>query len=158
MIKNYLLITIRSLMKNKLFILINVFGMGIAIACCITAYLNWDYSATWDDGHVNAKQVYRVQFWREFQGRRDRYGMAPMPLASYIRQNFKDVNKTVRYMSAYCDMRIGEEVFGDQMVFADSAFFDLFTFELKYGSFASFYDKGKVFISDKVAKKYFNKE
>ena len=38
MIKNYLLITFRSLMKNKLFILINVFGMGIAIACCITAF------------------------------------------------------------------------------------------------------------------------
>ena len=158
MIKNYLLITFRSLMKNKLFILINVFGMGIAIACCITAYLNWEYSNDWDKGHVNAAKIYRVQFWREFQGKRDRHGLAPMPLASYIKQNFKDVNKTVRYMSAYCDMRIGEEVFGDQMVFADSAFFDLFTYELKYGSFENFYDKGKVFISDKVAKKYFNKE
>ncbi len=38
-------------------------------------------------------------------------------------------------MSSYCDMRIGNEVFGDQMVFADSAFFDLFSFQLKYGSF-----------------------
>ncbi|MBS1509105.1 MAG: ABC transporter permease [Bacteroidetes bacterium] len=158
MLKNYLLITLRSLMKNKLFILINVFGMGIAIACCITAYLNWQYSADWDKGHVNGSKIYRVQFWRDFQGNRTRYGMAPMPLGNYIKQNFKEVNKTVRYMSAYCDMRIGEEVFGDQMVFADSAFFDLFTFQLKYGSFENFYDKGKVFISDKVAKKYFNKE
>jgi len=96
MIKNYLLITFRSLMKNKVFILINVFGMGIAIACCITAYLNWEYSNDWDKGHVNADKIYRVQFWREFQGKRDRYGMAPMPLASYIKQNFKDFNKAVR--------------------------------------------------------------
>jgi len=158
MIKNYLLITFRSLMENKLFILINVFGMGIAIACCITAYLNWQYSNDWDKGHVNADKVYRVQFWREFQGKRDRYGIAPMALANYIKQNFKDVDKTVRYMTSYCDMRIGDDYFGDQMVFADSAFFDLFTFQLKYGSFENFYDKGKVFISDKVAKKYFNKE
>jgi len=158
MIKNYLLITFRSLMKNKLFILINVFGMGIAIACCITAYLNWEYSANWDKGHVNADKIYRVQFWREFQGKRERYGMAPMPLAGYIKQNFKDVNETVRYMSSYCDMRIGDEVFGDQIAYADSAFFELFTYELKHGSFANFYDKGKIFISDKIARKYFNKE
>ncbi len=158
MIKNYLLITFRNLMKNKLFIIINVFGMGLAIAVCITAYLNWRYSADWDIGHTQADKIYRVQFWREFQGKRERYGIIPMPLAGYIKQNIKEVNKTVRYMSSYCDMRIGEEVFGDQMVFADSSFFDLFTFELKYGSFSDFHDKGKVFISDKIAKKYFNKE
>ncbi len=158
MIRNYLLITFRSLMKNKLFILINVFGMGLAIACCITAYLNWEFSNNWDKGHVNADKIYRVQFWREFQGKRDRYGMTPMPLGNYIKQNFKEVNKSVRFMSSYCDMRIGEEIFGDQIAYADSAFFDLFTFQLKYGSFQSFHDKGKVFISDKIAKKYFNKE
>ena len=158
MIKNYLLITFRNLFKNKLFIIINVFGMGLAIACCITAYLNWGYSSNWDNGHVNADRIYRVQFWREFQGKRDRYGVAPLPLGSYIKQNFNDVDQVVRYMSGYCDMRIGEEVFGDQVVYADSAFFDLFTFQLKHGSFSNFHDKGKVFISDKVAKKYFNRE
>ena len=78
--------------------------------------------------------------------------MAPMPLGNYIKQNIKEVDKTVRYMSSYCDMRIGDEIFGDQMVYADSAFFELFTYELKYGVFTNFYDKDKVFISDKVAK------
>jgi putative ABC transport system permease protein len=158
MIKNYLLITFRSLMKNKLFIFINVFGMGVAISCCIVAYLNWDYSDKWDAGHTNADKIYRVQFVREFQDKHERYGMAPMPLANYIKQNFKDVNKTVRYMSSYCDMRIGDEVFGTQMAFADSSYFDLFTYELKYGTFADFYNKSKVFISDEVARKYFDRE
>ncbi len=158
MIKNYLLITLRSLMKNKLFIFINVFGMGIAIACCIVAYLNWDYSDKWDAGHANADKIYRVQFIREFQDKHERFGMAPMPLANYIKQNFKDVNKVVRYMSSYCDMRIGDEVFGTDMVFADSAYFDLFTYQLKYGSFADFHNKSKVFISDEVARKYYNNE
>ena len=35
MLQNYLLITLRSIIKNKIFILINVLGMGIAVACCI---------------------------------------------------------------------------------------------------------------------------
>lgn len=158
MIKNYLLITFRSLMKNKLFIFINVFGMGIAVACCIVAYLNWQFSNQWDYSQTKADKVYRVQFVRDFQSKRERNGMAPMPLASYIRHNFKDVGATVRYMSSYCDIRIGDEVFGTGMVFADSAFFDLFTYELKYGSIADFHNKGKVFISDEVARKYFNSE
>lgn len=158
MIKNYLLITLRSLAKNKLFIFINVFGMGIAIACCIVAYTNWEFAATWDSKHVNADQIYRVQLIRDFQGRTERYGMAPMPLGNFVKQNFKEVSKVVRYTSSYCDIRIGEEVFGTQVVFVDSGFFDLFTYELKYGTFADFYDKSKVFISDEVALKYFNQE
>src|SRR3954469_9202033 len=158
MIKNYLLITFRSLMKNKLFIFINVFGMGIAIACCITAYLNWDFSDKWDAGEKNAANIYRVQFTRDFQDKHERHGMAPMPLAGYIKQNIKDVKKVVRYMSSYSDIRIGDEVFGTRMVFADSAFFDVFTFDLKYGAFSNFYNKGMMFISDEVARKYYNKE
>lgn len=158
MIRNYLLITLRSLAKNKLFIFINVFGMGIAIACCIVAYVNWDYAETWDSNHLNAKKIYRVQFVRDFQGNQERFGMVPMALGANVKQNFAEVSNVVRYQSSYCDMRIGEEVFGTQMVFVDSSFFDLFTYKLKYGNFADFYDKGKVFISDEVANKYFNKE
>ncbi|MBS1545525.1 MAG: ABC transporter permease [Bacteroidetes bacterium] len=158
MIKNYLLITLRSMMKNKVFIAINIFGMGLAIACCVVAYLNWDFSNGWDSTQVNADRVYRVQFWREFQGKRERYGMAPMPLANYIRQNFKEVNKVVRYMSSYTDVRIGDEVFGTETVFVDSAFFDLFTYEFKYGTANEFFNRGKVLISDEVARKYYNTE
>jgi len=158
MIKNYLLISLRSLMKNKLFILINVFGMGIAIACCVVAYLNWEFAKTWDHSQLNAEKIYRVQFTRDFQDRHERHGMAPMPMANAIRQNFKDVSKVIRYQLAYSDMRIGEEVFGTSVAFADSAFFELFTYTLKYGAFSEFYNKGKVLISDEVARKYYNTE
>src|SRR6267378_3611921 len=158
MIKNYLLITLRSLMKNKVFILINVFGMGIAIACCVVAYVNWDFAKSWDESQRNAETIYRVQFTRDFQDKHERWGMAPMPLGNTIRQNFKDVSKVVRYQLVYSDMRIGEEVFATNVAFADSAFFDLFTYKLKYGAFSEFFDKSKVLISDEVARRYYNTE
>ncbi len=132
--------------------------MGIAIACCIVAYINWEFAATWDSKHVKADQIYRVQLVRDFQGRTERFGMSPMPLGNHIKQNFKEVSNVVRYLSSYSDIRIGEEVFGTQMVFVDSGFFDLFTYKLKYGAFPDFYDKSKVFISDETALKYFNQE
>lgn len=130
--------------------------MGVAIATCLVAYVNWDFVNRWDEGQLNADRIYRVQFWREFQGRSDRFGMAPMALAGHIRHNFPEVTHTVRYMSAYCDIRIGTEVFGTGMVFADSAYFDLFTYKLLSGAWKDFHNKGKVFISDRIALKYYN--
>ncbi len=158
MIKNYLLITLRSMTKNKLFIFINVFGIGIALACCIVAYINWEFNKNWDKIHVNADKIYRVQFWYEFQGNRDRYGMAPMPLGNYVKENFKDVSKVVRFIPSGSNFRIGDELFNTGVGYADSAFFELFTFELKHGTFADFADKSKIFISDEIAIKYFGKE
>ncbi|MBX2898415.1 MAG: ABC transporter permease [Cyclobacteriaceae bacterium] len=158
MIKNYLLITLRNLARNKLFIFINVFGMGIAIACCVVAYLNWQYAAKWDSTQLNAKQIYRVQFNREFQGNHERYGTAPMALAANVKQNFKNVTDVVRYHTAYSDVRIGDEVFGTQFIFTDSAFFDVFSYKLKYGSYSALHNKGMVLISDETARKYFNRE
>jgi ABC-type antimicrobial peptide transport system permease subunit len=158
MIKNYLLITLRNLLKNKLFIFINVFGIGIAVACCITAYLNWQFDKNWDAGHKNAERIYRVQFIHDFQGRINHYGMSPIPLGNFIKQNNKEVDEVVRFIPAGGDFRVGDELFGTGIAYADSAFFDLFTYDLKYGTFNDFRDKSKIFIDDELARKYFNKE
>ncbi len=158
MFKNYLLITLRSLLKNKLFIFINIFGIGIAIACCVVAYLNWKFNKDWDKGQVNAETIYRVEFWHEFQGNRNRYGMSPMPLGNYIKQNFKDVDKVVRFIPSGGNFRVGDELFATSVGYADAAFFEVFKYDLKYGNFNDFKDKSKIFISDELAKKYFNKE
>src|SRR5688572_5648026 len=143
MLKNQLLIALRSMMKNKLFIFINIFGMGVAIACCVVAYVNWNYSDSWDSSFGDTKSIYRVQFWREFQNSKERYGLAPMPLRNYVKQNFNAVSDVTRYHTAYCDMRIGDDVFGTQMAFVDSAFFNMFQYDLKYGTFPDFWDKSK---------------
>jgi len=44
-------------MKNKLFVFINVLGLGIALACCIVAYLNWDYNIKFDTQHEFADKI-----------------------------------------------------------------------------------------------------
>ena len=35
--------------------------MGIAIACCVVAYVNWEFAANWDSSQLNADKIYRVQ-------------------------------------------------------------------------------------------------
>lgn len=158
MIRNYFLITLRSLMKNKTYIFINVFGMGIAIACCIVAYLNWDFNEKFDAQHEHAASIYRVQFWREFQGQTTRHGTAPMPMGNIIKQNFADVDKVVRLIHRWGTIRVGDELFSTRIQYADSGFFEVFTVPLKQGTYADYKNKSNVFINDEVARKYFGRE
>lgn len=158
MLRNYILITFRSIARNKIFILINVFGLGIAVACCVVGYLIWDFSAGFDKNHVHAKSIYRIQSYQDYQGQRNRFATAPTPLGGLVRQNFSNVDKVVRYTAAQSNFRIGDEVFSSSMAYADSAFFDLFTFTLKSGTFSSLYDKSQILISDELARKYFDSE
>ena len=89
MLKNFLLITLRNMMKNKLFIFINVFGMAVAIACCIVAYFAYEYEATFDGNHTNGAQIYRVSAVREFDHQTTRYGYGPLPLRGDCEPKFQ---------------------------------------------------------------------
>ena len=143
MLKNYLAVALRSLSRYKLFLSINVLGLGVAIACCVVAFLNIDFNDNFDKHHLNAQNIYRVQFWHEYEGKRDRYAVTPTPLANVIKQNFDDVKKVVRYTATSADIRIGNELFNTRLSYADSSFFEFFSYVLKDGSFLNFHDKSK---------------
>lgn len=158
MLRNYILITFRSIAKNKIFILINILGLGVAVACCVVGYLIWDFNGSFDKNHLNAESIYRIQSYQDYQGQRNRFATAPTPLGSVIRQNLSEVDEVVRYTAAPGNFRIGDDVFTSPVAYADSAFFDLFTFTLKSGTFLSLHDKSQILISDELARKYFDTE
>jgi putative ABC transport system permease protein len=157
MIKNFILITFRSLMKNKLFIFINIFGLAIAIGCCIVAYFNYDFNASFDSVHKNAASVYRVNSIREFQNQKTRYGYVPMGLGTAVAQSVTDVGDVIRYSFGGGNFRVGQELYNMDYNFVDTAFFRVFTFDFVEGN-GSIADKSKLIISDELAKKYFGNE
>jgi putative ABC transport system permease protein len=157
MIKNYLLITLRSMMKNKLFISINILGMAISIASCIVAYFNYDFNKRFDWNHANASDIYRVSSIREFQNQQRKFGHAPMALGNAIRENVKDVDEVVRYFPGDANFRVGVELFKTDFTFVDPGFFKVFTFEFVEGN-GDLTDKTRICISDELAGKYFGKE
>ncbi|MEJ7646850.1 MAG: ABC transporter permease [Chryseolinea sp.] len=156
MVKNFFLITFRNLIKNKVFIFINVFGMGTAIACCIVAYFNWEFNAKFDDNHLHSPTVYRVSSLREFEGESKLYGHAPLPLGATIKQNVPDVTRAVRIAWSYSDLQVEDNVFRPEgLAYVDPDFFNVFSFKLLYGTQSALADKSKVFLSDQLATKLF---
>ncbi|MFZ6012448.1 MAG: ABC transporter permease [Bacteroidota bacterium] len=158
MIKNYLLITWRSMMKNKLYIFINIFGMAISIACCIVAYYNYDFNSSFDSNHVNASTIYRVNSVREFQNQQTEFGIAPIPLGEVIRQNAKDVDAVTRYSPSGGNIRIGDEIFETGIAYVDADFFKMFTFEFIEGNGSGVSDRSKIVISEELRTKFFGSE
>ncbi|HZY79591.1 MAG TPA: ABC transporter permease [Cyclobacteriaceae bacterium] len=155
MIKNYLLITLRSMMKSKVYLFINIFGMAISIGCCITAYYNWDFNNSFDTVHENASQIYRINSIRKFQDANIEYGISPAPLAEIARANAKDITHITRYLTNYADMRIGDEIFDNVLSFVDPDMFHMFTFQFLHGDPMSIKDKSKIIISDENAIRLF---
>ena len=157
MLKNHLLIAIRSLLKNKVYIFINIFGMAIAIACCIIAYFNYDFNLSFDENHVNRSTIYRVNSVREFQNEVMAFGFTPIALGNAIKQNIADVDEVVRYSPDAGNFRIGDDLFHTEFNDVDPSFFKVFTFDFIEGS-GDLSDKSKICISEELALKYFGRE
>lgn len=155
MIRNYFLITWGSMMKNKLFIFINVLGLAVAIACSIVAYFNWEFDAEFNKHHTKADKIYRVSTIREFEGKTTLYGYAPVALGNVVKQNMPDAEKVVRMSWSYSNVKVGDNLFPGGLAYADPDFFDVFSFEMIAGSPSDLKDKSKVFLSDEMALKLF---
>lgn len=155
MIRNYILITLRSMMKSKLYISINLLGMAISIACCIVAYYNWEFNASFDAVHKNADEIYRVNMVRDFQGTTTQYGLVSLPLGEVIRQNMPQAEEIARYSSSYVNLKIDDEIFDTNLAFVDPDFFSMFTFGFKQGNPGTIKDKSSLIISETLARRLF---
>lgn len=156
MLANYLLITIRTFLRNKVAFVINLIGMSIALGCCITAWVNYEYNAAFDKQQVNASNLYRVAFWQQTETKKVPFGVCPIPVGNLLRENVRKGEEVIQYISKDGQFRIGDELFQRQFVYAEPAFTKIFSLERLFGSL-SLEDKNHVLISDKLARTFFGR-
>ncbi len=65
MLKNYLIVAVRNLIKNKIYVLINVAGMGVALAFCLTIYLLYAYNNEFDNFYKDVSDIVRVHEFKQ---------------------------------------------------------------------------------------------
>jgi putative ABC transport system permease protein len=156
MLLNYILLAFRTFFKNKTAFLINLLGLSIALGCCITAWVNYQYNIEFDKQQSNATRLYRIGFWQQTERGRVPFGVCPMPAANLIRETLREEDQVIQYISKDSQFRIGDELFEEEFVYVDPSFTKIFTLELLHGSL-DLSDKGRVVISDELAKRYFGK-
>jgi putative ABC transport system permease protein len=158
MFKNYLLITFRNLLKNKVFTLINIIGLGIALSVCIVAFFNHMFNYQFDRTHVNFDKIYRVTSFRDMQGREQEYGLIPATLGLEMKNDIPGVDKTARLMRTGSPVKEGDDIFETQVSYIDPEFLDIFTFPIVVGEKRAIENHGNVLISRKMASTLFGEE
>lgn len=157
MFKNYLKIALRNLWRNKVYAVINIFGLSVAIACAIVGYVQYDLSHSFDTFHANYDRIYRVTGKRVINNQEQRWGMVPIPLAQRMKIDFPQIKEAVCMEWTPNTMRHGDKVFHQDVLHADPGFFRMFSFPLKSGT-ADLNDKTKIVITETLAEKYFGTE
>ena len=164
MIRNYLKIAVRNLMKHKFISAINLFGLTVGLTCCLLILTYILHELSYDRYHKNADNIYRVH--RTFINPENgdinlRLGAVAPPFAPLLQNDFKEIKRYTRFLSnGNTAFRYEEKRFNEQdAYFADEHLFDVFDVEVTKGNPAkALTDPYTVMLSEKVAKKYFGNE
>lgn len=83
MIRNYITLAVRNLLKRKVYSFINIFGLAIGVAVCLVILKYVDFELSYDSFHKNADRVFRTTTANyqngEFRGRGVLSGYAQGP-------------------------------------------------------------------------------
>ncbi len=134
MIRSYLKIALRTFKRNQLISAINLFGLtfGLAVAALIVLYVQNEL--TYDVYHKDSEQIYRIDEVVESGGYSLGNSRVCAPLGPYLVNNFTKVIEQTRLTRPENLMfELGQNSLEEEMFYADSSFFQIFSFDFIYG-------------------------
>jgi putative ABC transport system permease protein len=161
MIKNYFKIAWRNLWKNKVFSGINIIGLAVGMAACITIMLFVLYERSFDNFHK--KNIYRLNEVQKFEGMvaSQKVALSMFPMGPTLKNEFPEIKNFARiWWNTKFQMTFDEKrIYLPQALFADSTFLDLFDFKLLKGDRKTALQQPKsTVLTESTAKKLFGNQ
>ena len=137
MLRNYLVITLRNLLRHKLYTSINILGLTIGLTCVLLITLYIQFELSYENSHQKADRIYRVtrDFWgtdgtpKSTFGRSSSHGWT-----IYIQQDFPDLEATARTIETSETFIKGDEYLReDYGYYAENQLFEIFDFDFLKG-------------------------
>ncbi len=156
MIKNYLTVAIRNLMRHKLYTSINVLGLAIGLACGILILLYIQQEFAVDRVHTLGDRIYKV-IREERSSTQTSYTEGPSgALGPVLEETFPEVETTVRVWRLGVPAKYGEREGRYLLAIIDDNFLDVFDFPLIKGDpKTAFHTPYSVVITDDMAQHLF---
>jgi hypothetical protein len=158
MIRHYLTVAFRHIVRGKMFSFINILGLALGMACSLLIGL-WIHDETRVDAfHENSKQLYRV-VTRGYTG--DGSVQAYPYTQGLLYEELKKKMPEVVHACAFSwetktVLTVGDKIFMETGRFASEDFFQMFSFPLLYGnSTLALSTPTGITISVQLANKYF---
>jgi len=161
MIKSYLQILFRNILRHKLISFITIFGLAIGLAGSMFIFLWVADELNFDRFHNFGDRLYRVEEDQTYSKGLYHVTVTPWPSGPVWKENIPEIENSCRITSPGSLLfRWNDKVFNEEKVFAvDSTFFRMFTFRLIAGNKRSVLtDPQSIVISEAMAVKYFGNE
>ena len=156
MIRNYVKIAIRNLLRQKGFSFINIFGLALGISCTALIGIWVNDELSFDKFHNDYDRIYRIT--ATLPELKVHAAVSSAPLALAIRNEIPEVDEAVRITSLNRDLiQVGDVKFEEKgLIYADSNFFRMFTFPFVKGdSERALQNPESIVITEEIAMKYF---
>ena len=163
MLKNYIKIAIRNLLKNKVFSLINILGLAIGMAACLLILQYVRFELSYDEFHPEAEQLFRVTTVN-FNNGEAVYSdaMSFNGVGLMLKERMPEVLAfaRVRDLSQGIIIQNGEDVFTEkEVMLTDPSFLELFNYPLIQGNPATaLTEPFTIVMTRSMATKYFGDE
>jgi putative ABC transport system permease protein len=162
MLKNYLKIAFRNLLKNKTFSFINIFGLSVGLATCLLIMLYVIDELSYDKHHTDGERVFRVAL----QTKDEKWSSAAAPVAQGFKKDFAEVEEVTRLLNfpnidkmLLTQEKDKKQFYETNAYYVDDTFFKIFTYDFKYGNGQTALNQpNTIVISETVANKIFGNE
>lgn len=161
MLQNYFRIAFRLIRKNKIFSLINIFGLAIGIACCVIITLYVQDELAYEKGFTDHDKVFVVNSIWTTNGVESKSAFSSPPIAMDMASEVPEVEMATRIYKAFDVeqhiVRYNEKTFFEKNVFfVDSTFLKIFPYTIAEGDArTALAEPSSVLISENLAKKIF---
>ncbi len=162
MLKSYVTIALRNLIRHKGYTFINVLGLTVGLACFLLIALYVKDELSYDRYHRNADRIYRVtRDWVEKSGTVSLHlGHVAPPFGPLLKNDFGEIEQVVRLLGTGFTLSHGDKVFNEEDIFfAEENLFKVFTFHVTQGNpDKALADPFTIMLSRPMAEKYFRGE
>ncbi len=160
MLKNYLKIAFRNLLKNKGFSFINILGLSVGMASAILILLWIQNEVGYDKFHEKSDRIYEAWNRDTFSNKLQCWNTTPKVLARTLERDMPEVEQVTRvdWRRSYL-FSIGEKRLTVKGNLVDSNFFNTFTFPLIKGDPNTVLkDMYSIVLTESLAKSFFGNE
>lgn len=157
MIKNFLKITFRNLVRQKGYSAINITGLAIGISCTMLLTLWIVDELSYDSWHENKDRIFRVLEHQEYSSQSMEVAVTPGPLAAALKENFPEIKNATRFdFATRFQVKFENKTFPElKGAYVDPEFLEMFTFPIIRGEQRPLNDTNSVVLTQNAAEKIF---
>ncbi|SKA18666.1 ABC-type antimicrobial peptide transport system, permease component [Chitinophaga eiseniae] len=141
MLRNYFLVAIRNIWRNKVFSLLNIMGLVTGISAALVVYLVVFYESGFNKAVADKDRIFRVVSTISFSGDSIKNNGVPVPVITVAKENVPQVEKAVDFFINNTTARItveGKDFKNkEDVIFADKGYMDMLGYEWLGGDAAT---------------------